>query len=149
MSSLFLSRYFPVLEKSFMTGYMLMGEGCPLSGKRCCLTVLPKASVTAAGKFSHSFCPNPALTVLSKASVTATCKFSHSFRPNPALTVPSKASVTATGKFSQCFCPNPAPTVLSKASVTAAGKFSPSLCKLPVFVTHALAQRRPHSYDDY
>ena len=55
VSSLFLSGYFPVLEKSFMTGYMLMGEGCPLSGKRCCLTVLPKASVTAAGKLSHGF----------------------------------------------------------------------------------------------
>ncbi len=74
MSSLFLSRYFPVLEKSFMTGYMLMAKVVPYPGRGVALLVLPKASVTAADKLSHGFCPNRALTVPSKVTVTAAGK---------------------------------------------------------------------------
>ena len=51
-----------------------MAKVVPYPGRGVALLVLPKASVTAADKLSHGFCPNRALTVPSKVTVTAAGK---------------------------------------------------------------------------
>ena len=149
MSSLFLSRYFPVLEKSFMTGYMLMGEGCPLSGKRCCLTVplRPRLQQQVSSHMASDLIKpllyplrprlrQPAGSYMASDLIKPLL---YSLRPRlqqPASSHNASALIQPLLYYLRPRLQQPVSHSTACAS-----------CRL--FVTLALAQRRPHSYDDY
>lgn len=149
MSSLFLSRYFPVLEKSFMTGYMLMGEGCPLSEKSCCLTVplRPRLQQQVSSHMASDLIKTLVYPLRPRLQQPASSHIVSDLIKPLLYSLRSRLQQPASSHIASALIKPLLYPLRPRLRQPASSHLACASCWL--FVTRALAQRRPHSYDDY